>query len=242
MHPAAGSGVLLMHTPILAPAEAYALWASHYPARAHNPVMLAEERAMLALMPANLSGVTVLDVGCGSGRYMLHACCRGAFRVTGVDLSPEMLERASEELSVCRDDADIELMHGSVTALPVPDAWADLTICGLVVGHVQTLASALVELSRVMRPGSMALCSDVHPIGHSLGWLRDFKHDGERYAVRHTPHLYSHWHAACAAVGLTIEKVLEPMLDTADIPVGAHFDDVALKVPVALVFQLRRTR
>jgi malonyl-CoA O-methyltransferase len=80
----------------------------------------------------------------------------------------------------------------------------------------------------------------VHPIGHALGWLRDFKHDGERYAVRHIPHLYSRWHTACATAGLAIEQVLEPMLDHADIPSGAHFDRAALEVPVALVFQLRR--
>jgi malonyl-CoA O-methyltransferase len=40
---------------------------------------------------------------------------------------------------------------------------------------------------------------------------------------------------------LAIEQVLEPMLDPADIPPDAHFDRVAMEVPVALVFQLRRT-
>ncbi|MDE2497874.1 MAG: biotin synthase, partial [Xanthomonadaceae bacterium] len=41
---------------ILEPREAYALWAASYPPRAHNPVMQAEERAMLALMPVDLRG------------------------------------------------------------------------------------------------------------------------------------------------------------------------------------------
>jgi malonyl-CoA O-methyltransferase len=54
----------------------------------------------------------------------------------------------------------------------------------------------------VTRPGGTVLCSDVHPIGHALGWQRDFKSAGRHYAVRHTQHLYSHWHAACAALGL----------------------------------------
>lgn len=226
--------------PILEPAEAYALWAQQYPARAHNPVMQAEERAMLTLMPAELAGYRVLDAGCGSGRYMLHALRRGAARVVGVDLSPEMLERARVELGEHRPDARIELLQGSLEALPVPDAWAQLTICGLVIGHLESLETSLAELCRVTRPGGRLLCSDVHPIGHTLGWVRDFKSGGARYAVRHTQHLFSHWHAACAALGLRIEQVLEPMLDPADIPVGAHFDRVALEVPVALVLQLRR--
>lgn len=80
--------------PVLEPAAAYALWAQAYPPHAHNPVMLAEERAMLDLMPASLQGQHVLDAGCGSGRYMLHALRRGARHVTGVDLSPQMLQRA----------------------------------------------------------------------------------------------------------------------------------------------------
>ena len=225
---------------MLEPAEAYALWASSYPAYAHNPVMQAEERAMLGLMPSTLQGQAVLDVGCGSGRYMLHALRRGATRVIGVDLSPQMLKRAGTELATFQPDTEVDLVQGGLAALPVPDARANLTICGLVIGHLESLEQSLAELCRVTRPGGTLLCSDVHPIGHALGWVRDFKSDGRRYVVRHTQHLYSHWHAACATLGLRIEQVLEPRLDPADIPDGAHFDRMALEVPVALVFQLSR--
>lgn len=226
--------------PILEPTQAYALWAPGYPPCAHNPVMQAEERAMLALLPDDLRSQSVLDAGCGSGRYMLHALRRGAARVTGVDLSMAMLRRAAEELVSFGRRAGIELMQGDLTAVPLPDACVDLTLCGLSLGHVERLDLALAELCRVTRPGGTLLCSDVHPIGHALGWLRDFKSEGLRYAVRHTPHLYSHWHAACTAAGLDIERVLEPVLDPADVPKGAHFDRRALETPVALVLRLRR--
>lgn len=225
---------------ILAPEAAYALWAPTYPAHAHNPVMLAEERAMLALLPTDLRGQAVLDAGCGSGRYLVHAARRGATKLTGVDLSAAMLARAETELTPLRAQADVALLRGDLTAMPVPDAAAGLTICALALGHVEQLASALAELRRATCPGGIMLCSDFHPIGHALGWLRDFKTDGTRYAVRHTPHLYSHWHRACAVLGLAIEDVSESMLDPADIPPGAHFDPAALHVPVALVFRLRR--
>jgi malonyl-CoA O-methyltransferase len=231
---------VMSRPPILMPAEAYALWASSYPAHAHNPVMQAEERAMLELMPSALRGQAVLDAGCGSGRYMLHALRRGAARVIGVDISPQMLERAGAELARFPSAAEVDLVQGSLTALPVPDEQADLTICGLVIGHLENLEQSLAELRRVTRPGGTVLCSDVHPIGHALGWLRDFKSGDRHYAVRHTQHLYSHWHAACQTLGLRIEQVLEPMLDPTGIPDSAHFDRTALEVPVALVFQLRR--
>jgi malonyl-CoA O-methyltransferase len=231
---------LMSRIETLEPRAAYALWAASYPPHAHNPVMCAEERAMLALMPVDLHGQSVLDAGCGSGRYMRHALNRGAARVTGVDLSVEMLERAGRELDACRHGGALELVHGHLERLPAPDASADLAICGLTIGHLDRLRLALAELRRVTRPGGTILCSDVHPIGHALGWQRDFKSGDGHYAVRHTPHYYSHWHAACASLRLEIARVLEPTLDPADIPVNAHFDPVALEVPVALVFELRR--
>ncbi len=226
--------------PTLEPAAAYALWAQAYPPHAHNPVMLAEQRAMLALLPTDLRSQHVLDAGCGSGRYMLQALQRGAAQVTGVDLSPEMLQRAAHELAQRWPSTCFSLQQGSLEQLPVADAMADITVCGLVVGHLPRLWTALEQLRRVTRIGGSVLCSDVHPIGHALGWRRDFKADGQHYAIRHTQHLYSHWHSACAGLDLAIEAVAEPMLDPADIPPGARFDTAALQVPVALVLRLRR--
>ena len=236
-------------TPILLdPAPAYALWASSYPPHAHNPVMQAEQRAMLALLPESLRGMAVLDAGCGSGRYMLHALRLGAARVIGVDLSPEMLARGAAALRAFSDEGDghphpaVELAAGRLDALPIADASVDLTVCGLVVGHVADLHRCVAELARVTRPGGLVLCSDVHPIGHALGWVRDFRHGAQRYAVRHARHLYADWHGACTSAGLCVEQVCEPMLDPADIPAGARFDHAALDVPVALVLKLRRRR
>lgn len=42
-------------------------------------------------LAGELTGKTVLDLGCGSGRYLVEAARRGASRVVGVDTSPEML-------------------------------------------------------------------------------------------------------------------------------------------------------
>ena len=79
----------MTETPALAPAVAYALWAASYPPHAHNPLMLAEQRALLSLLPTDLREQSVLDAGCGSGRYVLHALRRNARRVLGVDLSAD---------------------------------------------------------------------------------------------------------------------------------------------------------
>ena len=215
----------------LDPLAGYALWAAHYPPRSHNPFMLAEERTMLALLPAVLTGVRVLDVGCGSGRYLLHARHRGAVPV-GVDRSPEMLAVARAQ--------GLEVLQGSVTDVPVSDGWADVLVCALTLGHIEDLRSGLAELARVLGPTGTLLCSDFHPCGAALGWKRTFVHDEQRYAVRYTTHHYSDWHAASKAAGLRIEEIIEPRLSQADIGAGQRFDTRALEVPVAIVFRMSK--
>ena len=227
-------------TAVLEPAAAYALWAASYPAHAHNPLMQAEERAMLALLPATLHGRNVLDAGCGSGRYLIQAWQRGARRVLGVDLSREMLARAAREQHDRGERGP--LLQASLDAIPLRDQWSDLTLCGLTIGHLPDLRAALAELRRVTRVGGTVLCSDFHPIGHALGWRREFQAGAQTYAVRHTPHLCSDWQQICTALGLRIVRLVEPFLDPQDIPAGARFDPVALEVPVALVIELVRER
>jgi malonyl-CoA O-methyltransferase len=217
----------------LDPVAGYDLWAAHYPPFSHNPFMLAEERAMLALLPDALTGVQVLDVGCGSGRYLLHARRRGAAPV-GVDRSLRMLALAR--------DRDLAVIQGSVTDVPVIDGWAEVLVCALTLGHIADLRSGLTELARVLGPGGTLLCSDFHPGAAALGWQRTFVHYHQRYAVRYTTHHYSDWHGASRAAGLRIEEVIEPRLNAADIRAGQRFDARALEVPVAIVFRMSKER
>jgi malonyl-CoA O-methyltransferase len=240
-----------MAVSVLDPVSAYALWADDYPPVAHNPLMQAEERALLALLPDDLSDSRVLDAGCGSGRYLLHAQRRGVRQMVGVDLSAEMLARARQVIgrrsqvagSLPSGDlrlAGCDLIRASLDAIPIRAGWADITICGLTLGHLEELHAPLAELARVTRPGGRLLCSDFHPIGRELGWRREFSAAGQRYAVRHTWHLDSDWRRAADSLGLEIVRVVEPRLDPADIPAGAKFDPIALEVPAALLFELRR--
>jgi malonyl-CoA O-methyltransferase len=217
----------------LEPPEGYGLWAATYPAHAHNPFMLAEERAMLALLPQSLQGLQLLDVGCGSGRYLLHARQRGA-TLLGVDQSGQMLARARA--------LDLPVTQGSVTSVPVVDGWADVVVCALTLGHIADLRAALGELARVLNDSGTLLCSDFHPIADALGWKRTFAVGDQRYAVRYTTHRYSDWHAASKAAGLRIEEVIEPHLDATDIVADQRFDPRALEVPVAIVFKMSKAR
>lgn len=96
-------------------------------------------------------GETLLDVATGSGNAALEAARRGA-RVTGLDLTPELLETAKERAAA--EQADIELVHGDAQALPfADDSFERVTsVFGAMFAPDQPRAAA--ELLRVARPGA----------------------------------------------------------------------------------------
>ncbi|NIT36477.1 MAG: methyltransferase domain-containing protein [candidate division Zixibacteria bacterium] len=59
----------------------------------------------------DLRGKTFLDVGCGSGPYVVEALRRGASRVVGVDLSGTMLALAREKVAAMGMTACVELVQ-----------------------------------------------------------------------------------------------------------------------------------
>jgi SAM-dependent methyltransferase len=92
----------------------------------------------------------VLDVGCGTGNVAITAARRGA-TVTGVDVTPSMLETARENAEVA--GVDVDWRAGDATDLPFADDSFDVTLSSL--GHMygDPPAAAAAELQRVTRSG-----------------------------------------------------------------------------------------
>jgi len=95
-------------------------------------------------------GTAVLDVGCGSGVVALTAARAGA-RVTGVDLTPELIAHARENAALA--GLDVEWGEGDVEALPFADGAFDAVVSQF--GHMfaPRPAVAVREMLRVLRPG-----------------------------------------------------------------------------------------
>jgi demethylmenaquinone methyltransferase / 2-methoxy-6-polyprenyl-1,4-benzoquinol methylase len=91
-------------------------------------------------------GDRVLDACAGTGDLAMAAQRAGA-RVTGLDFSERMLERAR------RKEPRIEWVRGDVLALPFEDASFDAVTVGFGVRNVEDLEAGLRELRRVLRPG-----------------------------------------------------------------------------------------
>jgi demethylmenaquinone methyltransferase/2-methoxy-6-polyprenyl-1,4-benzoquinol methylase len=104
-------------------------------------------------------GDRVLDACCGTGDLAI-ADARAGGKVTGLDFSEPMLERAR------RKAPELEWLRGDLLQLPFEDSVFDATTVGFGVRNVADLDRALAELRRVLRPdGRVAILEITRPGG-----------------------------------------------------------------------------
>ena len=121
----------------------------------------------------DVTGRRPLDVGCGAGYFAREMATRGA-RVTGVDLSPRMLEHARQleaatPLGIDYREMDAEAIDGAFA-----EPFDVVTSC-LVLQDVPRPEAALRAMHAVLRPGGRAVLSMAHPCTDTpfREWLRD---------------------------------------------------------------------
>jgi 2-polyprenyl-3-methyl-5-hydroxy-6-metoxy-1,4-benzoquinol methylase len=153
---------------------------------------------------ADLRGSTILDVGCGSGPYVIEAFKRGASRVTGLDPAPNMLTLVRQRLQQNGVGEDrCELLEGIF-----PDVNVKPHDFAIVMGVMDYVADAQAFLN-ALRPLVKRLAVVSFPSEH---WFRSpFRK--LRYRLRRCP-LYFYDDAGirrlCSAAGFTdirIQKI-----------------------------------
>ena len=132
-----------------------------------NPVALA------SLLP----GETVLDLGSGAGFDCFLAAERVGphGRVIGVDMTPEMLERARGNAHK-GGFANVEFRLGEIEALPIADATVDAVISNCVLNLSGDRPRVLAEVMRVLKPGGRIMISDLvsdHPVPDFIAASKD---------------------------------------------------------------------
>ena len=136
------------------------MWtAGDYPDVAHRLEPVAE--VMTERVGAR-TGLSLLDVGTGSGNVALAAARAGAL-VTGLDLTPKLVDAARAR--ALEEGLEIELIEGDAEALPFADASFDaVTSCfGVIFAPRHHLAAG--ELVRVARPGATIALTGWTPAG-----------------------------------------------------------------------------
>ena len=97
------------------------------------------------------AGAHVLDVGTGPGRLPVEIARRSPqVRVTGLDVSPRMIEAATAAIE---PGQQVTAEVGDVAKLPYRDGSVDLVVSTLSQHHWPDRAAALAELARVLAPG-----------------------------------------------------------------------------------------
>jgi cytosine/adenosine deaminase-related metal-dependent hydrolase/SAM-dependent methyltransferase len=194
-------------TPYLTPSEGYRLWSQSYD-RDPNPMLSLEQRFLKRLLPP-MTGLDIVDIGCGTGRWLEALKNRGAKSLVGIDLSPEMLDHARAKLGntatlLCADYANALIAKGS----------ADIVFANFVLSYVHDSAAFLRFARKILRPGGSLFLSDVHlKTAAELNWRRGVRADGEFQEIHTFNNSVKEILQLCSEAGFIARVHLEPHFD-----------------------------
>ena len=95
----------------------------------------------------------VLDVACGTGDFSFAAARHGAYRVTGIDIAPRMLDIARQKARMRGLHKRVTFREGEAENLDFPPGSFDAVIIAFGARNFENIKQATREVYRVLRPG-----------------------------------------------------------------------------------------
>jgi ubiquinone/menaquinone biosynthesis C-methylase UbiE len=228
-----------MTTTMASPSDVFDAWAPVYDEQP-NPLLALEQRFLSRMLP-DIGGLDVLDAGCGTGRWLQLLAPHRPASLTGVDTSPQMLQRASAKLG-----ATSTLCLGSCVALPVENASTDLVLASFVLSYLESVETFARELHRITRPGATVFLTDMHPdTATSRNWKRTFKTNGTEEHLQTNRHSLQQITDDFQACGFEILTRIEPGFDSPERTIfeqNGKLDsyESSANLPAIYILQLRK--
>ena len=216
---------------------------------------LLEQPAMAALVP-DLTGKSVLDIGCGYGRNCLTFSQKAA-SVTGIDISSRMLNVAMKENCggniryLCMDMEELDRLDGEY----------DFIYSSLAFHYAENLDKLLSDCHRILKKDGILLFSQEHPIatasintdyryvkdeeGNVFFKVADYQKEGVRHVrwfvddVIHQHRTFSTIVNSLSEAGFIIEKCVEPCPGKKEIRKLPRLRNEIIK-PSFIIFKARK--
>ena len=164
----------------------------------------------------DISGLTVLDAGCGQG-YLSRILARRGAHITGIDISPKLIQIAREQ------DPDHQITYQVADlchSLPEYRHRFDLVVSHFVLDDVYDYKGFLSTLASLLKPGHRMILSMNNPYSFVVrGHVRDYFDTGKPYPYRGMAEegvkVYFYHHTleeyldACFAAGFQLQRLLD---------------------------------
>ncbi|HPU94895.1 MAG TPA: class I SAM-dependent methyltransferase [Candidatus Gracilibacteria bacterium] len=138
--------------------QGYNAYASQY-AKTHKHLDSFENGELIRMLPSDLSGKTIIDLGSGDGRVIGHIKKRQSLKnldITAVDLSEEMLKIAKKNYP------EIQTVQADASTLQFPDESVDIVIASFLIVHIRDIDKFFDEVYRVLKKGGIFLFTNIH--------------------------------------------------------------------------------
>ena len=213
-----------------------------------------EWRQFRDLFP-DMSGMRVLDLGCGYGWHCKYAAERGAASVLGIDLSEKMIARARE----INGDERITYRICGLEEYEYPEEEYDCVVSNLALHYIEDLDTVYQKICRTLKPGGIFLLNIEHPVftaGVNEDWIYDkdgnpeywpvddYYYPGERSTlflgerVRKYHHTLTQILMGLLNAGFALEAVEEAMPDESMLDIPGMKDE--MRRPMMLLVRARK--